>query len=105
MDSTASVSASSLHPLIANVSGLFGVVVFLQQMLRGASLDHVLFTGATTGLMAYLALAVGYAAARRLIPHSASDELPDETAESPSDPAGTDMETDDAQNVSEPQAA
>lgn len=106
MNSHASASGSlSFHALIANVSGLFGVVVFLQQILRGASLDHVLFTAATAGLMVYLILAVGYAAARRLIADLPSSENPDDSSDASSEQAAAEQETEDAQNVSEPQAA
>lgn len=106
MNAHASASDSPpFHALIANVSGLFGVVVFLQQILRGASLDHVLFTAATAGLMAYLILAVGYAAARRLIADLPSPENPNDPSEASSEEATAEQESDDAQNVSEPQAA
>ena len=73
MDSLFSTSESSpLHALIANVSCLFGVTVFLQQMWGHASLEHTLLTAASAGLAAYLILAAGYAVARGVLAYDPS---------------------------------
>lgn len=100
--SSASDSASP-HALIAHVSGLFGIALFLRQMGGGASLDHVLLTAASAGLGAYLTLAVGYALARRVIAHAPSPEEHDDESESP--PEAAEVDPDDAKNAPEPQAA
>lgn len=101
--SSASDSASP-HALIARVSGLFGIALFLRQMGGGASLDHVLLTAASAGLGAYLTLAVGYAGARRIVTHAPPPEDHDDAPE-PSSEQAAEMETDDAKNAPEPQAA
>lgn len=78
MGSILSVSRTSLHALIANASGLFGIVVFLQQMWGPSSLEHTLLTAASSGLAAYLILAMGYAAGRAVLrtgPASAENEV------------------------------
>lgn len=100
MDSSDSASP---HTLIANVSGLFGIVIFLQQMWNGATLDHVLLVVATSGLAAYLTLAVGYAAARRIIATPPSGTSDDSSETAPEQAA--DADPDDSTNSPEPQAA
>jgi hypothetical protein len=96
--------STSPHALIAHVSGLFGIAMFLRQMGGGASLDHVLLTAASAGLGAYLILAVGYAAARRIVSHAPPPEEHDDAPE-PSSQQAAEMESDDAKNAPEPQAA
>lgn len=105
MDSNVPSSHPSTQALLVNVSGLFGIVIFLYQMLGGASLDHVLFTAVTSGLAAYLALAIGYAAARRIIDQAPAPSPSDDSSNPSSAPAEADVETDEAQSASEPQAA
>lgn len=105
MNSSESSPPFATHSLIVNVSGLFGLAIFMQQMWSGASLDHVLFTAATSGLVAYLALSIGSAVARRIIAQSPDASPPDEPPEPSSDLPEADMETDEAQSASEPQAA
>lgn len=105
MDPTAPSSRSvSVHFLIANASGLFGIGIFLYQMLRASSLDHVLFTAATSGLVAYLALAVGLAGSRYIIMQAPEPDPPDDVSETSADQTNTDTEGGDEQTP-EPQAA
>ena len=110
-----SSTSSSVHRLIAHASGLFGVLVFLQQMWDGAALDHVLLTATTSGLIAYLALALGVVAAQRIVRQDASpapdappdpDEAPD-TGEAPEVPntSASEQAADAPENAPEPQAA
>lgn len=117
MGSILSASRSSLHTLIANVSGLFGILVFLQKMWGPSSLENTLLTAASAGLAAYLILALGYAAARSLLRDAerparneeAGDALSDD-AEAPSEAAAesespAEATVQDPENVAEPQAA
>lgn len=116
MGSVLSTSQSSYHTLIANVSSLFGILVFLQEMWGAASLEQTLLTAASAGLAAYLILAVGYAAARGILRYGASSqqgepprEPSSEHAEPPSNPtsdeSATETKAQDAENVAEVQAA
>ena len=81
-DVSASESSSS-HDLIANVSFLAGIAVFLLQVWGRASLEHVLTVTVSTGLAVYLILAMAYAAAQGVMAY----EPPAEGDESPSDDA------------------
>lgn len=106
MASTASAPEStSPHAFVVNVSALFCILIFLQQMWSGASLNHVLLTAATSGIVAYLALIIGYAGARRILAQApnadASEGPPDASQEQESD----DVDPDEAANASEPQVA
>lgn len=93
-----------MHTLIANASGLFGIGIFLYQMWSGASLEHVMFTAATSGLMAYLTLAVGVAGGRRIIAQAPESDPSNEVSDASSEPTTADTEVDD-ENTPEPQAA
>lgn len=91
MNSLSSASPSSpYHALISNVSCLFGVLVFLQQMWGHATIEHTLLTAIGSGLASYLILAVGYAAARGVIAHgpppekNASEPSSEQNAQKPS---------------------
>ncbi|WP_103020223.1 hypothetical protein [Salinibacter altiplanensis] len=99
---TAFVSLSS-HTVIANVSVLFGTGIFLAQMWGGAPLEHTLVTTAGGGVAAYLILAVGYAAARRIVQDGMPFEVPAEEASDNASPAESEPEPSD--NVPEAQAA
>lgn len=109
MDPTASSSRSvSVHVLIANASVLFGTIIFIYQAWSGAPLGHVLFTAATSGLVAYLTLAVGFAGSRYIVAHGpdadpAEDAVDEDDASSESTPA--DAGPDDDSKMPEPQAA
>lgn len=110
------------HDIVAYGGGLFGVSVLLYQAWSGASLEHILSSAATSGLVAYLTLAVGFAAARSIIrspPNSPSSN--EESTSSPDDSEPDDSDTDpeangaseidtepeeaDEQTAAEPQAA
>lgn len=108
------------HDIVAYGGGLFGVSVLLYQAWTGASLEHVLSSAATSGLVAYLTLAVSFAAARSILtspPDSTSSDeestsAPGDSDTEPDQPeAAADVETDvepeasDEQTMSEPQAA
>ncbi|MFB6272789.1 MAG: hypothetical protein ABEL51_07855 [Salinibacter sp.] len=99
------VSYSSPHALIVNVSGLFGIVIFLQQMWSGISLNHVLLTSVVSGLVAYLTLMIGYAAARRIITQAPSSPPADDSSEPSPDSTDAEAETDETQSASKPQMA
>lgn len=99
-----SFDSASRHAFITKVSVLFGILIFLQQMWGGASLDHVLLTTATSGLVAYLTLAVGLAAAQRIIAHEPPPEDADD-APNTSPEQTADVDPDDATNAPEPQTA
>lgn len=109
MDPTASSSRSvSVHVLIANASVLFGTGIFIYQAWSEAPLEHVLFTAATSGLVAYLTLAVGFAGSRYIVTHGpdsdpAEDSVDGDDASSESTTTGT--EPDDDTTMPEPQAA
>jgi hypothetical protein len=105
MDPTASSSRSvSVHALTANASGLFGIGIFLYQMWSGASLDHVMFTAATSGLVAYLTLAVGVAGSRYIIAQAPESDPSTEVSDASSEQPTADAEVDDGKTP-EPQAA
>ncbi len=94
---------SSYHALISNVSWLFGLVVFLQQIWSPASIEHTLLTAVGSGLAVYLILAVGYAAARGVVLHGPQ---PDASASSePDDDTSAEASSDQAEAVPERQAA
>jgi len=104
MNPTASSSRSvPVHFLIANASGLFGIGIFLHQMWSGASLDHVLFTAATSGLVAYLTLAVGVAGVRYIIAHAPDSDPQNEASDASSEEIPADSKVDDQK--AKPQAA
>jgi hypothetical protein len=105
MDPTTSSSRSvSVHFLIANASSLFGIGIFVYQMWSGASLEHVMFTGATSGLVAYLTLAVGVAGSQYIIAQAPDSDSSNEVPDASSEQRTTDTETDD-EKTPEPQAA
>jgi hypothetical protein len=81
---SATSNPSSYHTLISNVSGLFGLVVFLQRIWGPTSIEHAVVTASASGLATYLILAIGYAATRGVLAHG-----PDSHDESPSDESGT----------------
>lgn len=109
MDPTASSSRSvSVHVLVANASVLFGTIIFIYQAWSGAPLRHVLFTAATSGLVAYLTLAVGFAGSQYIVTHgsdsdSAEGSVDEDDASSES--TTTDTGSDDDSKMPEPQAA
>lgn len=106
MNSTASTPPfGSAHFFITNASILFGIGVFLYQVWGGASLDSVLLTAGTSGLMAHLTLALGVAAARHIIDHSPDSGSPEESPASSSDQPSADPTADEAENAPEPQVA
>jgi len=106
MNSTASPPPfGSAHVLITNASILFGIGVFLHQVWGGASLDSVLLTAGTSGLMAYLTLALGVAAARHIIAHSPDSDSSEESPAASSDQPSADPTADEAENTPEPQVA
>lgn len=95
-----SSTSGSVHRLIAHASGLFGVLVFLQQMWDGAALDHVLLTATTSGLIAYLALALGVVAAQRIVRQDAGpDAAPNADEASNADKASNADEAPNASNA------
>lgn len=98
-----SSTSGSVHRLIAHASGLFGVLVFLQQMWDGAALDHVLLTATTSGLIAYLTLALGVVAAQRIVRQDAAPD-PGEAPDAPNASA-SEQAADAPENAPEPQAA
>lgn len=100
---TASVSLS-VHTVIADVSVLFGTAIFLSQMWGGAPLEHTLMTAAGGGVASYLILAVGYAAARRIVQNGVPFGLEAEEDTSAEEPSG-ESEPEPSDNVREPQAA
>lgn len=114
------------HDLIAYGGGLFGTGVLLHQAWSGASIEHVLSSAAMSGLVAYLTLAVGFAAARSIITASPGpeasteppDALPEKSAPEPDEPtpesdrpaaksegSSSEPEGSDNQTAPEPQAA
>jgi hypothetical protein len=104
--STASSRVSS-HALISNVSCLFGLLIFLQQIWSRASIEHTLVSSVGAGLSVYLTLAVSYAIIRQVLAREAArgeDDAPadatDEGAEAPSEDAGASTpETAEPQNA------
>ncbi len=100
---TGSVSPSS-HTIIANVSVLFGTVIFLVQMWGGASLEHTLMTAGGAGVAAYLILAIGYAAARRIVQNGGPFETNVEDHTS-GEESSSESEPEPTENVPETQAA
>lgn len=102
---TASVSVSlSYHTIIADVSVLFGTGIFLAQMWGGAPLEHTVVTAAGGGVATYLILAVGYAAARRIVQNGVPFE--DAGEDGASDEEGSaESEPEPTENVPEAQAA
>lgn len=105
MDPTTSSSRSiPVHSLIANASSLFGIGVFVHQMWSGASLEHVLFTAATSGLVAYLTLAVGVAGSRYIIAQTPESPPSNEAHDASSEQTTADTEV-DHEKTPEPQAA
>ncbi|MFB6280013.1 MAG: hypothetical protein ABEK75_10960 [Salinibacter sp.] len=109
MDPTTSSSRSvSVHVLIANASVLFGTIIFIYQAWSGAPLGHVLFTAATSGLVSYLTLAVGFAGSQYIVTHGPDSDpaedvvdVDDASAES----STADTEPDDDSTMPEPRAA
>lgn len=100
---TGSVSPS-YHTVIADVGVLFGTVIFLAQMWGGAPLEHTLMTAAGGGVASYLILAVGYAAARRIIENGVPFET--EVDDNASDEeSSAESEPEPSENVAETQAA
>lgn len=100
---TSSVSPS-YHTIIANMSVLFGTVIFLVQMWGGAPLEHTLVTTAGAGVSAYLILAIGYAAARRIVLNGVPFETNSEDHASGEESSG-ESEPEPTENVPETQAA
>lgn len=103
MPSQDTVSISP-HTIIADVSVLFGTIIFLAQMWDGAALEHTLVTAAGSGVASYLILAVGYAGARGIIQNGVPFEL-DEASDSTSEESAAEPEPDEPENVPETQAA
>lgn len=92
------------HDFIAYGGGLFGLGVLLHQTSSGASLEHMLSSAVMSGLLAYLTLAVGFAAARSIIASAPDSGVPDESSNSSSGDVAAETEEDD-QTAPEPQAA
>lgn len=112
MDLDLSMSdASSPHPLIANVSSLVGIVIFLQWIWQGASLEHTFVSASGAGLAVYLILSLGYAAAKSVLRfgrqadenESTSQDYEQIVADGPDTSAENVSESND--RVAEPQAA
>jgi len=94
----------TIHDLVAYGAGLFGVSVLLYQAWRGTSLEHILSSAAMSGLIAYLTLAIGFAAARSIIT-SAPDPARSETSDASPEESSTEPDENDDQPAPEPQAA
>jgi hypothetical protein len=109
MDPTASSSRSiSVHVLITNASVLFGAGIFIYQAWSGASLGHLLFTAATSGLVAYLTLAVGFAGSQYIVTHGPDPDAAESSVDeddASSESTTTDTGPDDDSKMPEPQAA
>jgi len=95
---------SSYHALISNVSWLFGLVVFLQQIWGPASIEHTLLTAVGSGLAVYLILAVGYAAARGVVLHGPQPDEAEASSETDADDS-TETASEPTEAVPERQAA
>lgn len=101
----------AVHDLVAYAGGLFGAATLLYQAWSGASLEHVLSSAATSGLVSYLTLAVGFAAARSIVTsasdarsqNEAPDGSPEEAAAEPDKSATEPQENE--QTAPEPKTA
>jgi hypothetical protein len=93
------------HDLVAYGGGLFGAGVLLYQAWIGVSIEHVLSSAATSGLMAYLILAVGFAAARSIVTAASDSDSPEETPDGSPEESATESEENHDQTAPEPQAA
>lgn len=93
------------HSLIANLSGLFGLVIFLQELWGQSRLEHTVLTAASAGLAAYLILAIGYAAAQGVLAYEEPPGDSNEESQDVDDRSSSDAETDRPQDVADAQAA
>lgn len=93
------------HDLVAYGGGLFAVGVLLYQAWSGGSIEHVLSSAATSGLMSYLILAAGFAAARSIVTAVPDSDSPDETPDGSPEESATESEENHDQTAPESQAA
>ncbi len=104
MPTTSDSRPVAAHELVAYGGALFAAGVLLHQLWSGASLEHVLSSAATSGLIAYLTLAVGFAAARSIVVSPPDSDAP-ESSDSTSEASTAELDTEEDQTAPEPQVA
>ncbi len=87
----------AMQALFANVSGLSGLLVFLNQLWHLAPIEQTLITSFGTGLAVYLVLLVSYAGVQRILAYA-----PPEGASGSAAPASS---SDTGKEAEEPAAA